>query len=309
MNPKNTTYIAIDISKATLEVRTGQQSQRFENTPRGIAQLMRHAKKQDTPHIVCEATGGYERTLLEALHEAEITLSLLNPAWVRAFAASEGRKAKTDKIDALMLQRYAEQKQPRPTPRPSPEQRELQALMDHRNHLTEQVTRYKNRLQNCPERTRKYMNGELRHTERSLEQIEAEIRKLVASNAAMQRASQTMQGIRGVGEITVWHILAYLSEITQLGRNQITALAGLAPYNRDSGQHSGKRYIGGGREKVRKCLFMAAKTASVHNEHIQRYYQGLMERGKPYKCAIVAVMRKLLLHIKSLLKKDQYELA
>jgi transposase len=118
-----------------------------------------------------------------------------------------------------------------------------------------------------------------------------------------------MQSVSGVGEVTAWTVLTYLSEITEMGRNQLIAMAGVAPYNRDSGKKSGKRSIRGGRPKVRRALFMAAHTAAYSNAVIKPYVQGLMVRGKPYKCAIVAAMRKLLLHLQSLLKKAQISLA
>ena len=111
-----------------------------------------------------------------------------------------------------------------------------------------------------------------------------------------------MQNITGVGQTTAWTILAYLKEVTELGRNQLIALVGIAPYNRDSGKFSGKRFIQAGRAKVRKCLYMAAQSAAVHNPLIHTYVQRLRDRGKSYKSAIVAAMRKLLLHIRSLLK-------
>ena len=118
-----------------------------------------------------------------------------------------------------------------------------------------------------------------------------------------------MQSVVGIGKTTAWSILAYLSEITELKRNQLIALAGIAPFNKDSGKFQGKRRIEGGRAKVRKCLYMAAQSAAVHNEHIKKYVDGLRARGKPYKCAIVAAMRKILIHLQILLKKQQITLA
>ena len=126
---------------------------------------------------------------------------------------------------------------------------------------------------------------------------------------AIDIAKDTLQGVKGVGKVTAWTLMGYLSEMPHLGRNQLVALAGIAPYNRDSGKTSGKRSIWAGRAKVRKCLYMAAQTAAQHNPIIKPYVQGLIDRGKPYKCAIVAAMRKLLIHLQSLLKIQQKALA
>ena len=145
----------------------------------------------------------------------------------------------------------------------------------------------------------------IRLLDQELALIEARITKLIDSNEQMKAQSKLMQEVCGVGANTAWSILAYLSEITSLNRNQLVALAGLAPYNRDSGKYKGKRSIQGGRAKVRATLYMAATSASQHNAVIKDYYQGLKARGKPSKMALVAVMRKLLIHLQSILKKQQ----
>lgn len=305
----STNYIAIDIAKDSLAVASDSFNGSFSYTDSGLNKLLKKIAVLNSPLVVCEATGGYERKLMSLLFEQKIPVALVNPARVRAFAKSEGTKAKTDPIDAQMLLRFAQSKDLRPTPAPSQQQQSLQALMDRRSQLTESLAREKNRLQKSPPRVRKSIETMIAFIEKELKSLEEQIQKVIESDEAMNQQNLTMQSVSGIGETTAWSILAYLGEITSLGRNQLVALAGVAPYNKDSGKFKGKRRIEGGRAKVRKCLYMAAQSAAVHNPHIKAYVDGLRARGKPYKCAIVAAMRKLLIHLQSLLKNPEKALA
>ena len=145
--------------------------------------------------------------------------------------------------------------------------------------------------------------------EKEEEKIEQEIRALLDKNAELQSQALALQRIPGVGEVTAWSVLAYLGEITTLKRNEVVALAGVAPFNRDSGKMKGKRRIIGGRAKVRSCLYMATQSAANHNPVIKPYVNRLREKGKPYKCAIVAAMRKMLLHMRAELLTLKLEVA
>jgi len=303
-------YIAIDIAKDSLAVASDSLTESFTYDKKGLNALLKRIALVKSPLVVCEATGGYERKLMGLLFEQNIPVALLNPARVRAFALSEGTKAKTDPIDAAVLLKFAKSKDLSPTPAPSKQQQTLQALMDRRSQLTEALAREKNRLQKSPECILKSIEKMLRILEQELESIERQIQQVIEEDEQMSEQSTIMQSVVGVGSTTAWTILAYLGEITSLGRNQLVALAGVAPYNRDSGKFKGKRRIEGGRAKVRTCLYMAARTAAIHNPVIKAYVDHLrFEKGKPYKCAIVAAMRKLLIHLQSLLKNQQKALA
>ena len=306
---KTTTYIAIDIAKESLQVQIGKQPGSYSYDPEGLKQLLALIHTHMPATVVCEATGGYERPLMDLLFEKDIPVALVNPARVRAFAQSEGMKAKSDPIDARMLLRFSEQKQPTSTKAPDPEQAELAGLLDRHDQLTGHLAREKNRLQKSPKTIRQSIERMIRLIEKEIESINQRIKKLIEANASMREDARIMQSVVGVGEITAWSILGYLSEITTVGRNQAVALAGIAPYDRDSGKFKGKRRIQGGRAKVRRCLYMAAQSAAVHNSHIKTYVEGLRARGKPYKCAIVAAMRKILIHLQSLLKNPEKCLA
>ena len=244
--------------------------------------------------VIAEASGGYERKLMRMLMEHHIAVALINPRLARAFAQSEGIKAKTDPIDARMLLRFAKEKQPPPSRSIGAEREQLAALLDRRAQLSEQMTKEKNRLDKCPQSIRASIRKMLRLLERELARIEAQIDALVRSNQQMHAQFKLMQDVSGVGPNTAWSILAYLSEITSLKRNEQVALAGLAPYNRECGKYKGKRSIQGGRAKVRKTLYMAAQSAAQHNPHIKADADRLQQKkGKPYKYAMTAVMRKL----------------
>lgn len=237
-------------------------------------------------------------------------MNLINPSRLRAFALSEAIKAKTDPIDAMMILRFAQQKHLRPAPPPEPVRQELAAMLDRRSHLTTQLAREKNRLQKCQKTIATSIRRMIRFVEKEIASLDAQIKLLVTKDRRLDAQAQLFQSVKGVGEVTAWTLLAYLGEMSRLQRNQLVALAGVAPFNRDSGKVSARRSISAGRSKVRKCLYMAAHTAATHNPVIKPYVAGLVARGKPYKCAIVAAMRKLLIHLHSLLKHHhQYSLA
>lgn len=221
--------------------------------------------------VIAEATGGYERKLMRILIEHHIAVALINPRLAGAFAPSEGIKAKTDPIDARMLLRFAKEKQPPPNRDIGAEREQLAALLDRRTQLSEHMTKEKNRLDKCRQSIGASIRKMLRLLEQELARIEAQIDALVRSNEQIYAQFKLMQDVSGVGPNTAWSIFAYLSEITSLKRNELVALAGFAPYNRDSGKYKGKRSIQGGRAQVRKTLYMAAQSAVQHNPHIKAY--------------------------------------
>ena len=311
MDTQAVSYIAVDIAKDTLRVQTTRKGFDVLNSAPGIRALLRQTRCLPNRHFVCEASGGYERPLVEALHKEGISVSLVSAARVRDFARSEGTKAKTDPIDGRMILRFAQEKRPAPTPPPSPRQRRLMDLLDRREQLTEMLKREKTRLQKpaCPKEIERSLRRSIRLLEKELEKIDALIGELIGEEDTTARAFKELTAIKGVGPVTAWTLIGYLPEITSLSRAEVAALAGLAPYNRDSGKTKTLRRIFGGRAKVRRCLYMAAGVAARHNEVIRTYVESLRARGKPYKWALVAAMRKLLLHAQSCLKKHEISLA
>lgn len=296
--------IAVDVSKDSLQIRTPEAEFALPYDRTALRKLVKLLRGKLNPLVVMEATGGYERLLLETCREAQISCRLLNPARIRSFAASEGIKAKTDRIDADVIYRFALAKNIQPADPISPQQRDLMDLMDRRSQLTAQLAREKNRLEKAPSITAKSIARMIKIVEREIQTIEVAVKKLLVADSLMQAEADIITSVTGAGDVTAWTLLAYLPEISFLERNRLIALAGVAPYNRDSGATSLKRSIFGGRAKVRRCLYMACHTAAIHNPIIRSYVSGLIARGKVYKSAIVAAMRKMLIHIQSLLKKN-----
>jgi len=303
------TIIAIDVAKDSLEVRFTNDSLSLHNNSSGFEKLIARCRTLESPFVVFEATGGYEQALKRALHDANIELCLLTPSRVRAFALSEGLKAKTDAIDAAMILRFAQEKRLKPTPAPTASQAKLTALLDRRNHLTEQLAREKTRRQKVCDLIIPFVDQMIKHIEAQLQEIERQVSILIRETPEMRERDQIFQTVKGVGEVTSWTLIAFLPEMTTLTRNEMVAMAGVAPFNRDSGRQIKRRSIQGGRGKIRSVLFMAAQTAAIHNPVIKTYVQGLRDRGKPYRCAIVAAMRKLLIHLRSLANNPQKSLA
>ena len=311
METKHPDYVAIAIAKDSLQIQTDHAAWSVPNTNDGYRQLLERLQPLGLVQVVGEASGGYEQPLLAVLHQKGVPVSLLNPARVRAFARSEGQRAKTDPLDAAILLRFAHEKRPLPTPPPSPQQAELAAWLDRRAQLSEQLAREKNRLQKSPTLLHPGIRAMITFVEDQLAEVDGQLHRVVPADATLRDRAAVLQSVTGVGPVTTWSLLAYLSEIAAADwhRNQLVALAGLAPWNRDSGKWKGKRSISGGRGKVRRCLYMAAQSAAQHNPVIRAYVQRLIARGKPYKCAMVAAMRKLLIHLQSLLKHHQNALA
>lgn len=304
------TYLAADVAKDTLQIATPGQSLNVPNDASGHRRLIALARQQQKAEgqpalVVLEASGGQERDLLRALEKAGILYSLLSPERPRGYAQSLGLRAKTDPIDATVLLRFASQSQIQPTQPRDPAQRHLAALLDRRAQTVEALSVEKTRLQNSEPAMHASLKRTIAFHQKELARLEKDIRDHLAKHPRLQEAAHLIQSVDGLGEVTAWAILAYLPEIAQLGRNQATALAGLAPYNRDSGNTEGKRSIRAGRAKIRKALYMPAVVATRYNPHIKAYYQALIARGKPAKVALVAVMRKLILHIRAILIKNE----
>lgn len=307
MNPFLRHYIAVDIAKETLCVLSTAGSIECPNQLEGFERLKEElVDRVENAFLVFEATGGYERALMKFLRTHQLPFALVNPARVRHFARSEGTRAKTDPLDAKMLLRFAQEKNPAPTPVPDPLREQLASLLDRRHHYSEQLAREKNRRHHHNEWIEASIARSIAFIEAEIKELDAQIEALLDSAPPLQANAKRLISVIGVGPMTAWTLLAYMPELEHLKRNQVVALAGLAPFNRDSGKQRGRRRIQAGRAKVRRCLYMAAQTAARHNPVIRDYVKGLIERGKHYKEAIVAAMRKILLCLQSLLKNPHF---
>jgi transposase len=299
-------YIGVDISKERLDVHEpGKPHAAYPNDKTGIARLVKAlANLGVDTHVICEPTGGYERTLAHALWEAGLAVSLVNPRQIRDFARSRGLLAKTDKLDAKVLSDYGEANTPAATPKPDPASEELAELVDRLGQLNVMRTQERNRLDKNPpsETVRKSVREMLRLLDARIEKLKGQIAERIEQDARLKAKVERMKEIKGVGEVTAASMLAYMPELGTLGRNQAAALAGLAPINRDSGRMHGQRHIHGGRAKARKALYMAAVNMCTFNHICRAKYLRLVERGKSKKLAITAIMRHLIVLLNSALK-------
>jgi transposase len=310
MNP-TPVYLGIDIAKDTLEVAGPGLRLPVPNTAEGHAQLQAAVRALRTPvHFICEATGGYERRLVASLLAQDCAVSLLNPARVRQFAKATGRLAKTDRIDAELLAEYGRTLQPPAEPKPAPLLKELTDVVRRRGQLAELLG-----LQR-PQRYQLYdakliadLDRLIGFLEQQIAALEKRLDEIIDQDGGLGARLQRLCQVEGVGKTTAMNLLAELPELGRLNRTRIAALAGLAPFNRDSGGVSGQRHIRGGRAQVRRALYMAALTATRCNPVLRPFYRQLRARGKGHRVAITAVMRKLLVHLNQLMRSPQLVLA
>jgi transposase len=304
--PEKTSVVhaGLDIAKATLQLHCQSRQYVLPNTAAGHARLVKLLRPITGVQLVCEATGGYEREIVATLQAAEIPVSVVNPARVRHFAQAQGRRAKNDPIDAATLTAFGQAIQPKPTPVPEPVLAELRDLVRWRQLLKGQLVALTNRSEHAPKPFIRRQQAKLgRQLAAQIAAVEAEL------TAALQRSPHWLAQIRkltelaGVGMLTAVATLSELPELGRLGRREAAALAGLAPWTRQSGPWEGQRHIGGGRAEVRRGLYMAAvAVARMKHTSLGQFYNRLREAGKPAKVALTAVMRKLLLQMNHTLK-------
>jgi transposase len=254
-------------------------------------------------HLICEASGGYERGLLDAAEQNRIKVSLVQANRVRQYARAAGILAKTDKVDARVLCAFGSAMQPEPTPPLSAQQKRLRELETQRQHLSRMMVAEQNRLAQLNDKELQRLTRSLLATlKKQMTAIDMRMEGLIAEDQTLKQKAQKLTAIAGVGTRTAVLLLARMPELGTLNRTQAAALAGLAPFNRDSGTSRGKRTIFGGRRALRCGLYMAALVAARHNLILRNFYQRLRSNGKPHKVALTAVMRKLLLALNHTLK-------
>jgi transposase len=297
-------YIGVDVAKEHLDVAWEKQSRRFGNTKSGHAALIAWVKQSAAAvQLICEASGGYERGLLESLEQSEVKVTLVQANRVRQYARAGGILAKTDKVDARVLSAFGTAMRPKPTIPPSAEQKRLREYDAQRRHLSRMLIAEQNRLaQLAYTELRSLSRGLIGKIKKQIATLDARIGDLITQDEELRVKANKLTSITGVGTRTAALVLAQLPELGQLNRRQSAALAGLAPFNRDSGTLRGKRVISGGRRALRSGLYMAALSAARRNQILSVFYQRLRATGKPHKVALTAVMRKLLIVLNSTLK-------
>jgi transposase len=300
------TYLGIDVSKARLDVHVLPSGATLQvaNDATGHTALVTWLQPQAPTLVVLEATGGYERAVAVALADAELPVAVINPRQARRFAQATGRLAKTDRVDAHVLAELAAALHPAQRALPDPATYGLRELVVRRRQVRENLTM---ELQRAPSahvpRVQRQLREHIAFLRKQLATIEAEMQDAVTADPTWQAKDTLLQSVPGVGEVVARTLLAELPELGTLGGKQITALVGIAPYNRDSGTWRGTRHIGGGRASVRAVLFMAATVAVRWNAVLKRHFEQLRARGKPHKVAIVACMRKLLVILNAMVAR------
>jgi transposase len=304
-------WIGVDVAKDTLDVAyasgAGTERRSVANDRVGHSLLIDNLPSQTEARVVVEATGGYERALVTALVEAGYRVAVVNPRQVRDFAKALGILAKTDRIDALVLARFGEQVQPRLLEEDPATRAELMQLVARRRQLIDLRTMESNRLAQATARAaQKSIRHVLKLLEKEVDQLEAEIARLLASDDDWRAKVELLSSVPGVAKVTSATLVAEVPELGRLNRQAIAALVGLAPFNDDSGRHRGLRRICGGRSSVRHVLYMAALSARRCNPVIQAFAKRLAAQGKKPKVVIAACMRKLLVILNTMLKNNTY---
>ncbi len=304
----NEINIGIDTGQAMLDiyVRPLGDLQSFENNPEGITAAIRFIKTFKPTRVLIEATGRLEMAFFCAAHKAGLPVCVCNPILVRKFAQSSGRMAKTDKLDAQDIAYYGETMKPAITTLKPEKLRLLSDLLTVRGQCLDMSTMQKNRLQRMPRSVQNPIRNILNKIAQEIAGIDQQLDKLVAEIPHYQERINQLTSAKGVGKVLAYTLLSDLPELGSLNRKEIAALVGIAPFNRDSGKHKGKRKIRGGRHKVRTVLFVATMSAIQCHPRIKPMYQRMLAAGKPKKVAIVACMRKQLTILNTMVKNGTY---
>jgi len=300
--------VGIDVSKHHLDIAILPTGEIFRapNDADGHQRLIARLAEVEVERIALEATGGYERAAAIALTDAGLPVAVVNPRQTRGFAQALGKLAKTDRIDAITLARFAHALKPHVRPLPTPAQRELAELTARRRHLVSMIGSEQQRL--CAARSaavKSSVTATLTYLRRQRADIDRALLAAIELDPAWRARSELLKSAPGIGPVTALTLLAELPELGQLNAKQIAALVGLAPVNRDSGAKRGQRHIRGGRARIRKVLYMATLTAVQHNPTLQAFHHRQLANGKPFKVALTASMRKLLVTLNAMTRHQQ----
>lgn len=300
--------VGIDVSKDRLDVAVHPHGEVFavERKAAGLDQLIVRLRELG-PHIVAlEATGGYETIATAALASAGLPVVVVNPAQVRAFAKALGQRAKTDPIDAAVIAHFAEATKPEVRPLPDEATQMLADLVARRRQIVEMIVAERQREKRMTQRHLKAGMARLIKTlEKELASLDGDIDDAVRGSPAWREKEDLLASVPGVGPVIARTLIAELPELGRLSRRQIAALAGLAPFTRQSGQWRGKSFIGGGRTVVRTALFMGAFVSMRFNPVLKVFFDRLVAAGKPKTVALIAVARKLLTILNAMVRDNK----
>lgn len=297
-------YIGIDVSKKFLDIAINEDGPvcRFENSESGFKKLGKILPAEKGCMIVMEATGGYERSCAKWLQQQGVATSVVNAKRVRDFAKAAGKLAKTDNIDAQIIRKYAIAFKPHAQAAITAAQEVLEENMRRRSQIVKMLATEKQHLEQASKAIIKGVKRHIAVLEKELKAIEVVLIKQVKEEPILQEKIELLEGIKGVGITTALAVMVGLPELGELGPKQVSSLAGLAPFNTDSGEKRGQRRVWGGRSDVRTALYMSVLSAVRFNPAIKIFYQRLIAKGKKPKVALTACMHKLLIIMNAMIK-------
>lgn len=312
MSQNNTAilYVGLDVAKLSLQLHLAGRFHSLANDPQGHAQLLKLLRSHPGAQVICEATGGYEQPIVRALQAADILVTIVEAGRVRYFARAQGQRAKSDPIDSAVLTEYGLTFKPAPTPAASARQQRLADVSQRRRQLIQARTAEHNRAEHytdplCLRQDRQFQ----KLLEKQIDECDQAILTLMAEDVDLAQKAKRLQAIPGVGPVVAATVLAEMPELGKLNPQTAAALAGVAPYDRDSGKLRGQRHISGGRRPVRCALYMATLSAVRYDRILKEIYTRLRAAGKKPLVALTACMRKLVVLMNHLLKNHQFQLA
>jgi transposase len=300
--------VGIDVSKDRLDVGLRPSGEKFavERNSAGLDLLVPRLKELSPRVVALEATGGFETVVAAALAAAGLPVVIVNPAQIRNFAKAIGQRAKTDPIDAAVIAHFAEATRIEPRPLPDEATRLLADLTARRRQIIEMIVAERQRERRVTAaRLKKSITRLLKALQKELTSVDADIDDAVRGSPAWREKEDLLTSVPGVGPSIARTLIAELPELGRLDRKEIAALAGLAPFTRQSGQWRGRSFIGGGRTVVRTALFMGAMVAKKHNPTLKTFFDRLVAAGKPKMVALIAVARKLLTILNAILRDNR----
>ena len=303
---RNSKNIGIDVGKSLLDIYIYEKDihWQIENNAASIRKLATRLSRYKVARIIIEATGGYERNLATTLYERELPVIIVQPMKIRQFANAQGILAKTDKIDARIIAQFGAVMKPEPLALQTPEIRHIRDLLTRRRQLMESRTQELNRNHKATTALARSHARALKFLNKEIEWVDVQLEKCVTKITQWQRTSDILLSTPGIGTGVAYTLLGELPELGQLSNREISALVGLAPFNRDSGLSRGKRRIRGGRAPIRTVLYMAMLSAIQHNPVMKQFYEKLVAQGKHKKIAITACMRKMIVILNTMVRND-----
>ena len=299
--------VGIDVSKDRLDVHVLPSGEGFAvaRDAGGLATLSERLQMLGPRTVAVEATGGFETVVAASLAAAGLPIVVVNPAQVRAFALALGKRAKTDPIDAAVIAHFVAATDPEVRPLADAETQALADLVTRRRQIIQMIVAEKQREKRAPRRTRKSIARLLKALEKELSSLDQDIDDAVRGSPVWREKEELLSSVPGIGKVISRTMLADLPELGTLDRRQVAALAGLAPFTRQSGQWRGRSFIGGGRASVRTAIFMGAMAGIRWNPQLATFHQRLIAAGKPKMVAIIAVARKLLTILNAILRDNR----